>query len=959
VTHTVEYPFPAEGDEVARDGVTILDGFDSTGRARKIQPFADKLNIPIGMQPVPGGAIVFSIPKIYRLGDTNGDDKADVRHVMFTGFDDRDTHGLQNSFRRWIDGWVYANHAYLNQSKIPTPDGNMLAMTSGNTYRFTIDGGKIEQLTYGQVNPFGLAFDPLGNRFTADCHSKPITMLLRGAHYPGFGKPHDGLGFAPEMINHGHGSTAIAGIAYYAADHFPEEYRGNLFIGNVVTRRVHRDKLIVHGSSYQAETQDDFITCDDPWFRPVDVRMGPDGALYIADFYNRIIGHYEVPLDHPGRDRHRGRIWQVIYKGTQGQAADPPRPMADLTQLSMAELAGQLDANNLLVRTLATNEIVDRFQQAAMGLITTMMQDDKTSAYQKTHGLWILHRLNALTYPLLTHLTSDSSRLVRTHLIQAVAERPIWGSMEEDLARHMLKDEDSFVQRAVVDAMSRHLNIAFIGPLLKCWTTAPAGDTHLVHMCKIALRNHLLAKGAYHEVASNKGLSDPQLARVAEVSLAVPNSSAALFLLNFLRTHDDDPVFVNTVLAHFARYGPRERLAELFVTMESYRQDFDAARQSALLRMVSSSLQARGEPLSEQQLAWAKQLTSSLLAARKPNQLVEGLQLAKQFNSVEAFDRIANLMMQSNQTTSVRAAAMDAATAIDGPRSLAMLRALLANSEESVELRTLAANLLAQHAHLEEARVALLKQLAQPAEPLKLPIAIGLASSPHGAPALLNALEEGRVPADLLQNSTIVVLLHGSGFTDVAEIDRRINSIKGVPIVSNKPNEPDDASVAVRPRNAPSTEMLQRVEKFVASYQNASTDAIRGKAVFTKNCAICHMVRGEGNKIGPQLDGIGQRGLHKILEDVLDPNLNVDPNFQMSLVMLDTGKVVIGLSRGSQDQELILVDSQGKELRVSEEEVDEISKLETSPMPANFIEVIPENDFYDLMAFLLSQNQKE
>ncbi len=100
LTHTVEYPYPTKNEEVAQDGVTILDDLDSTGRARKIQRFADKLNIPIGIQPILDGAIVFSIPKIYRLGDTNGEEVADTQHVMFTGFAYQDTHGLQNAFRR-------------------------------------------------------------------------------------------------------------------------------------------------------------------------------------------------------------------------------------------------------------------------------------------------------------------------------------------------------------------------------------------------------------------------------------------------------------------------------------------------------------------------------------------------------------------------------------------------------------------------------------------------------------------------------------------------------------------------------------------------------------------------------------------------------------------------------------------------------------------------------------------
>ena len=193
-------------------------------------------------------------------------------------------------------------------------------MNSGNTYRMRPDGSHAEYFTHGQVNPFGLAFDPLGNLYSCDCHSRPVYQLLRGAWYPSFGKPDDGLGFGPEMVTHDHGSTGIGGISYYAADQFPEAYRGTVFIGNVVTNRINHDRIEWHGSSPKGIEQPDFVWSEDNWFRPVDIELGPDGALYVADFYNRIIGHYEVPLTHPGRDRERGRIWRIVYRGNGRQA---------------------------------------------------------------------------------------------------------------------------------------------------------------------------------------------------------------------------------------------------------------------------------------------------------------------------------------------------------------------------------------------------------------------------------------------------------------------------------------------------------------------------------------------------------------------------------------------------------------------------------------------------------------
>ncbi|HTU27213.1 MAG TPA: PVC-type heme-binding CxxCH protein, partial [Pirellulales bacterium] len=228
VTHSVEYPFAAKSDAEARDAVTILSDFAADGRARRASRFADHLNIPIGILPLSDReALCWSIPNIYRLTDTKGSGQADQRSVLFGPFGVVDTHGDQNAFTRWIDGWVYANHGFSNHSQ-PKKGGEgppLLDMQSGNVYRFRADGSAIEQFAWGQVNPFGLCFDPLGNLFTADCHSRPVTMVIREGYYPSFGKPHDGLGFAPETTDIDHGGTGIAAVSYYAADQFPADFQ--------------------------------------------------------------------------------------------------------------------------------------------------------------------------------------------------------------------------------------------------------------------------------------------------------------------------------------------------------------------------------------------------------------------------------------------------------------------------------------------------------------------------------------------------------------------------------------------------------------------------------------------------------------------------------------------------------------------------------------------------------------
>ena len=387
--HVSDKASPASN--IARDTVRVLGDFDETGRARKISLFADGLNIPSGVQPLPrqpgskgDTVIVYSIPNIWRLEDTTGNGRADQREALYGTAGFLDTHGGMSSFLYWMDGWIYGTHGFRNHSELHDQAGRVTVLDSGNTYRFRPDGSAFEIYSHGQTNPFGLTVDPFGNFYTADSHSRPVYMLLRGGWYEGINKQHDGLGFAPRITDDDHGSTAIGGIAYYADDRFPEEYRGNTFNGNVVTQKINRDKLAWHGSTPQAIRMPDFLTSDDPWFRPVQVKLGPDGALWIADFYNPIIGHYEVPLTDPNRDHTHGRIWRIVYRG---EKQGPAEALPNVAKLDVEGLLNSLRSPNLVVRILATNELVDRVGKDAAPQIKKLVSKiplsvsvDKTSS---------------------------------------------------------------------------------------------------------------------------------------------------------------------------------------------------------------------------------------------------------------------------------------------------------------------------------------------------------------------------------------------------------------------------------------------------------------------------------------------------------------------------------------------------------------------------------------------------
>ena len=358
VTTSFHYPFAAA--ENPTDKVFVLSDFDANGRAKKVQTFAADLNIPIGILPLPDckSVLVSSVGEIRLYKDADMDGVSEGHEVIYKGFGSRDTHGMYNSYTLMPDGWVYACHGFSNDSTVRGKDGHEVKMQSGHTFRFKADGSRIEVVSRGQVNPFGIAVDPWFNLYTADCHSKPITQIIPGAYYQSFGKPHDGLGFAPHVTAHEHNSTGLCGLNWYEAKQFPARFRGCMFVGNVVTSRINFDKIEWKGATPVAKELPDFLVSKDPWFRPVDIKLGPDGALYVNDFYNKIIGHYEVDLKHPGRDKTRGRLWRIVYKG---DAAEPP-PVAryDLHAEGDGDLFQKLAADSFTTRMLAGNELLRR-----------------------------------------------------------------------------------------------------------------------------------------------------------------------------------------------------------------------------------------------------------------------------------------------------------------------------------------------------------------------------------------------------------------------------------------------------------------------------------------------------------------------------------------------------------------------------------------------------------------------
>lgn len=612
ITETIEYPYPVAEDETGRDAIKILEDLDGDGSADKIITFATGLNIPIGILPVENGAIAFSIPYIYRFYDDNGDDVADRREILYgrLGYE-RDTHGMTSGFRLGRDGWIYACHGFNNNSTITGADGHPITMNSGNTYRFRPDGSRVEQNTWGQVNPFGLTWDDRGYLYSADCHTFPIYQLITGAYYPSFGKPHDGLGFGPTMMGHLHGSTAIAGVEFYEADAFPEEFHHNLFVGNVMTGRVNRDTLNYNGTSPSAQEEKDFLISQDPWFRPVDIQLAPDGSLYIADFYNRIIGHYEAPLDHPGRDRDSGRIWRIVYDSAHSKGNTTS--VADWTTACVDSLVDGLKSENATIRKLAREQWIHRGSDADLEILKNALSDEnQTSGSLRTEALWILFRRASLDdAQLQLALKSRSSRL-REQAFRLMGEWNWDASWEADRAVEGLQDPDPFVRRATAEAISKQPHGELLQATLSQYLKESPSDTHLCHTFKIAIRNQLLTDAGAKCLVQTPW-NDEQAAALSEICLGFDQPASAEFLLRQLATPgrlaDQD---LPAILRKIVRNAPRSSWDDIAEIAES-RFAGNLEFQHELFQSIEQAIQQRGLSYTGGLKSWGRRLALDLL----------------------------------------------------------------------------------------------------------------------------------------------------------------------------------------------------------------------------------------------------------------------------------------------------------------------------------------------------------
>jgi putative heme-binding domain-containing protein len=1098
VTDTLEYPYQAPPGQPARDTLRILEDTNGDGQFDRSTTFADNLNIPIGILPYGDGAICFSIPNIWYLRDTDGDGKCDKREKLIGPFDTtRDTHGMINALRRGDDGWIYACHGFNNQSTVEGKDGHKITLISGNTFRFRPDGSRVEIVSLGQVNPFGMDSDERGQYYTADCHSKPITQVIPGACYPSFGRPHDGLGFAHSMMEHLHGSTAICGLVFYQDKQFPEVFHDSFISGNVMTSRLNRNHRKREGTTEFAIEQGDFMTSDDTWFRPVDIRLGPDGALYVADFYNKIIGHYEVPLPHPGRDRYRGRIWRIRYAPNN----EAPAPVSlTLNAQSPKELVAHLTSDNATLRHLALDELTDRCGLEAKPELLSALKS--TSLHAKYLSMWGLARINSLPPESIVPLAQDTSPLVRLHVAKLIGTLPN-GSTETLL--QLLEDSDADVARTAAESLGKGSSPDALIPLLKKLAQvneqkfSQVKDTVLIQSIRIAIRNllqkdeprKLLVQAWTDEAKLPNTFSDLKItaghtSNIASILLGLTHSDSATLLQAFLAKQTASQAIDADTLQHIARWCDPNQLPE-FVEWIERTYATEPERQLQMLQNIESGLTARGLNAPDSVRRWGISLARHLLepwtsnSSASPTMTSWGVDTGEMWRSesrhcddgIDFADFRSSLTRGESYIGSLRSGTFSAPAKLSfwlvghngfpdqsdkqsnrceliaadngeilktefPPRSdigKLVVWDLSALNGRSVFIRCVDGDNGTAYAWIAVGRFSYPSLNADGAKnDLRNALRIVSRYSLNELREVLTRVTSSSSLDDKGQLEVLVVLTQLDNqpllqsFADFAAQDLTLahswnNSLQKAkkldeaarqkwladefPLLAKGLSTRQQASLvkalAVRTsnldwmidsfeegllstavlrdqalrellkglfKNSPNTERwskmtdsipaedeatIERWNRLVSTTLPQDLDFAKGKTVFTEKCSQCHQLSGQGKIVGPQLDGVGKRTQERLLEDILLPNRNVDHAFRTSTLLLEDGRVVVGLVRNETDDALTLVDGEGKEQTIPLADISERKQNSQSVMPGNFHEVLDDAALQNLLGFLKNQ----
>ncbi|QMU31660.1 c-type cytochrome [Adhaeribacter radiodurans] len=923
-------------DKSGTGKIKLLTDTNGDGRMDKSTTFAEGLMLPTGIMRWKKGVLVTDPPNVLYLEDTDGDNQADVKKTMLTGFAvSNPQHNLNNPLLG-LDNWIYVGHESAVTAKIykeefgdpgkdilypDKPKGPRLANNAnGRSVRFRPDEYALET-TSGDTQ-FGHTFDTWGRYFQVSnanhifqeviaepyLRRNPDLLVTDATQslsdhenaaevFPITKNPENQLLTDVGVI------TSACALTYYQGGAFPEEFNNNVtFVAEPVSNLVHVDRLKPKGASFAASRlrpHKEFLASTDAWFRPVNMYTGPDGALYLVDYYRQIIEHPEWMAEdvvksgalYNGTDK--GRIYRI-----SAQNAKPATWTQELNlgKATDEQLIAKLAEPNIWWRRNAQRLLVDRNSKQAVPTLRQIAQNP-TSALGRLHALWTLEGMHQLRPDLIIKALQDPEQGIRENAIK-LAELHLKES--PDLTSNLISLQN--------DANSR------VRYQLLC--TLGFINTPEVNQ----VRQQLLFKDINDEWVQVAALS------------ALSGQNAAFLESVLAQYKSTNPAYASLVQRLSAMVGARQepetvrRLLQKATTPITGEQ---GAWQAPVLAGLAQGLKSRKvmptELQTEQNVLIQTCLKHPVVSVREGAlQILQAIGLLARAQTQNAMQQAREIASNQNLPEDQRAIAIEFLALRNPETDRAFLRKLI-NPREPLPVQLAALHTLSAIPDLTVSTF-VLQQWPSLSPDVRDAAINTFMSKPERIRLLLDALEEGKIQTASIGWPRSVSLM--------AQEDEKLRS---------------RARALLTKKEDKRQEVIQEYQTAL----NLGGDKVQGKAVFQRNCSVCHQIRGnQGVAFGPDLGTIHNWPPTGILSNVLDPNQSISDGYDMWEVALTNGKSVQGIIATETPNALTLRNAGGQVTTIARQDIRALKALGMSAMPTGLEKQINKQQMANLLAYL-------
>ena len=910
-----------------RDRIVILEDTDNDGRFDRRKVFWDQAKKLTSIEIGFGGVWALCAPNLLFIPDRDRDDVPDAEpDVLLDGFDDFDIrHNIVNGLRWGPDGWLYGRHGITTTSLVGTPGAERVERVKMNCgiWRFHPTRKVFEVVCRGTTNPWGMDWDDHGQMFFINSVIGHFWHVIPGAYYQRMHGEHFDphlFELLPQTADHYHwdtkerwhdigklgvtsgtdaagGGHAHCGMTIYLGDNFPAKYRNSVFAANLHGRRLNRERIKRHGATYVATHEPDFMHAADPWFRGTELVYGPDGGVYVADWSD--IGECH---DNDGIHRTSGRIYKMTYDGKPkaGQLANRSQNTdSDLSALNNSELVRlQLHKNDWYVRHARRLLQQRGLGGADMGAAHMALREQYRSQKDVTRRLramWCLYVTGGLSQSWLLDQLHDKEEHIRVWAIQLLVDNRAPSDRAREAFEELAKTERSGLVLTFLASSLRLL------PTDQRWTLA-----------------NTLA--AHDQFADDRVFPLMLWYGIEPAASEQPDKAVQLVAATEIRKLRR---FITRRLT-----GQIERQPEAVGALARLAIEKDDVKfQRDILDGMTAALEGwhNAEPPS----GWND---VALVLAKSPDTKIKQSvrELSLVFGDGRAVDELETIAA-SGDDLGARRAAIRALVAVRAQAVVPLLQKLLDHRELAADA---VAGLSAfDHPDTPELLIRSFGGFRQPAREAAINV---LVSRPAYADKLLSAVAGRKINRR-----------HVSAFQL-----RQMQSF-------------EDASIAGQIDELwPELKTLSEEKRAkISTYRNLLTDDVlsaadlsAGRALFEQSCAKCHRLFGRGGGAGPDLTGSQRNNVNYLLENIIDPSATVSKNYNMSVVILEDGRVITGIVMDQNDRTVTLR-TPDERLVLTRDEIEEIRPSQLSLMPEGQLDILKDEQVRNLIAYLMSPQQ--